>query len=201
MQVIYVTLLDFLWSGVVSNLYHRKVQRDYHQHVRVDSTDHTHKHKRPEKDVKVHPARLNVAAGVGEPERQPQDKSLRPHFLPSTDAAAAAAAAQSATPPAEERRTYGGKHNRRGEGASEGTFDKHSGAGSWSWSSRAAAPLDVRRWSGLARVTSVTLLKRRRRHCWSYNVDCVLDLYWKGDRGTSCGSQPAQLSVYIPVRG
>lgn len=37
--------------GEVSHLYLRNGQKDYHQHRKVDSTDHTHKHKRPEKDV------------------------------------------------------------------------------------------------------------------------------------------------------
>lgn len=44
----------------VSNLFLRRRQRDYHHHVTVDSTDHTHKHQRPEKDVKVHPVRVKL---------------------------------------------------------------------------------------------------------------------------------------------
>lgn len=39
--------------AAVSHLYLRNGQKDYHQHVKVDSTDHTHKHKRPEKDAGV----------------------------------------------------------------------------------------------------------------------------------------------------
>lgn len=95
---------------------------DYHQHVTVDSTDHTHKHKRPEKDVKVHPVRLKLGS-VNQSDYR-RKKSLRPHFLPSTDAAA-----QSAPPLAEGRRRYGGKHSRGGgsEGRSTGTRERIPG--------------------------------------------------------------------------
>lgn len=135
-----------------------------------------------------------VEVRLGEPERLPQEKI------------------SSAALPAEHRRhcteraaADGRKKNvwRKTQlwGGKRGTFNRHSGADSWRSSSRAAAPLDLRSRLGLARVTPVTLFKRRCRRCWSYNIDCVVDLYWRGDRDTSCSSQPAQLSVYIPVRG
>lgn len=146
MQGIDVTPLDFLAygrsggragrragvEGEVSNLCLGSGQKDNHQHVNADSTDHTHKHKGPGMDVKVHPARLNAAVGSVN-RRLPQEEPLQPHFLPSDGAAV-----QSAPPLAEGRRVCGGKRNC---GGSEGTLNKHLGAESWRRSSRAAAPL------------------------------------------------------------
>lgn len=39
-------------AWVVSDLHPRRGQKDYHQHVTVDSMDDTHEHKRPEEDVR-----------------------------------------------------------------------------------------------------------------------------------------------------
>lgn len=39
--------------GDVGHLGFRKGQKEYHRHVKVDSKDHSHKHKRPKKDVRV----------------------------------------------------------------------------------------------------------------------------------------------------
>lgn len=139
-----ITQLDSLhWShtvGEVSHLYLRRGQKNYHQHVKVDSMDDIHEHKRPEKDVReveriqqtnthtlFHPVWLNTAVGLVN-QRPPQEKI------------------SSATLPAESRRycTQGadtGRRKRDLHTVVEETENVQQELDSWTLSSRAAAPL------------------------------------------------------------